>query len=68
MSFVIIFVASFLCAYAPQQQLGFDISYSLFTFGRFLLACAGRGIALTGFVIGVELGLFVCFGTMKFIF
>jgi hypothetical protein len=52
-SFFIISVASFICAFAPQQQLGFDISYALFTFGRFLLACATRGVALTGFVIGM---------------
>ena len=52
-SFVLIAVSSFICAFAPQEQLGFDISYALFVFGRFLLACATRGVTLTGFVIGM---------------
>ncbi len=51
-SFFIICLASFLCAFAPQKELGFEISYALFVFGRFLIACGTRGIALTGFVIG----------------
>ena len=51
-SFFIISFASFLCAFAPQDGLGFELSYSLFVLGRFLLACASRGVALTGFVIG----------------
>ncbi|CAF1061135.1 unnamed protein product [Adineta ricciae] len=54
-SFFIISFASFLCAFAPQDGLGFELSYSLFILGRFLLACASRGVALTGFVIGVEI-------------
>ncbi|UJR36301.1 hypothetical protein I4U23_029030 [Adineta vaga] len=54
-SFFIITLASFICALAPQESLGFEKSYSLFILGRFLLACATRGIALTGFVIGVEI-------------
>ena len=52
-SFFIICLASFISAFAPQQELGFEISYTLFVFGRFLVACATRGIALTGFVIGI---------------
>ncbi|CAF2552432.1 unnamed protein product [Rotaria sp. Silwood2] len=51
-SFLIISLGSFVCAFAPQQKLGFEISYVLFLFGRFLVACATRGVALTGFVIG----------------
>lgn len=54
-SFFIITLASFICTFAPQQHFGFDRSYALFTFGRFLLSCATRGIALTGFVIGLYL-------------
>ncbi|CAF4867430.1 unnamed protein product [Rotaria socialis] len=54
-SFCIISVASFICAIAPQENLGFQWSYALFILGRFLLACASRGVALTGFVIGVEI-------------
>ncbi|CAF2083479.1 unnamed protein product [Rotaria magnacalcarata] len=54
-SFCIISVASFICALAPQENLGFQMSYALFILGRFLLACASRGVALTGFVIGVEI-------------
>jgi hypothetical protein len=55
-SFFIISLASFICTFAPQKELGFNISYGLFLFGRFLLSCATRGVALTGFVMGVELG------------
>ena len=52
-SFFIITLASFICAFAPHEELSFEISYGLFAFGRFLLACATRGVALTGFVIGM---------------
>jgi MFS family permease len=51
-SFIIITIAGFMCALAPQKEFGFKISYVLFALGRFLLACATRGIGLTGFVIG----------------
>ncbi|CAF3399488.1 unnamed protein product [Rotaria sp. Silwood1] len=53
-SFIIISLASLICAFAPQQKLGFEISYGLFLVGRFLVACATRGVALTGFVIGMH--------------
>ena len=52
-SFMLLLLAGFICAFAPQQELGFEISYAFFVFGRFLLACATRGVALTGFVIGM---------------
>lgn len=51
-SFIVITLASFMCAFAPQKGFGFEISYAFFILGRFLLSCATRGIALTGFVIG----------------
>ncbi|CAF1291039.1 unnamed protein product [Rotaria sp. Silwood1] len=54
-SFVVITLASFMCAFAPHSKLRFEISYAFFVFGRFLLACAIRGVGLTGFVIGVEI-------------
>ncbi|CAF4584025.1 unnamed protein product [Rotaria sp. Silwood1] len=54
-SFVVITLASFMCAFAPHPKLGFEISYAFFVLGRFLLACATRGVALTGFVIGAEI-------------
>lgn len=54
-SFLIISIASFICAFAPQPRLGFDLSYILFVLGRFFLACATRGVTLTGFVIGMSL-------------
>lgn len=65
-SFFIISIASFICAFAPQQELGFEISYGLFVFGRFLLACATRGVALTGFVIGMYLNIMNLY-TFKFL-
>ena len=51
-SFIVITLAGFMCAFAPQPKLGFEISYAFFVLGRFLLSCATRGVALTGFVIG----------------
>ena len=51
-SFILITIAGFMCALAPHQNFGFEISYAFFVLGRFLLACATRGVALTGFVIG----------------
>lgn len=53
-SFILITIASFMCAFAPNARLGFRMSYGLFVVGRFLLACATRGVALTGFVIGTH--------------
>ncbi|CAF5189758.1 unnamed protein product, partial [Rotaria sp. Silwood1] len=38
-SFVVITLASFMCAFAPHSKLGFEISYAFFVLGRFLLAC-----------------------------
>ena len=52
-SFILITIAGFMCAFAPDPRLGFEISYAFFVLGRFLLACATRGVALTGFVIGM---------------
>ncbi len=52
-SFIVITLAGFMCAFAPQPRLGFEISYAFFVLGRFLLSCATRGVALTGFVIGM---------------
>ncbi|UJR09792.1 hypothetical protein I4U23_014018 [Adineta vaga] len=54
-SFIVLTFAAFMCALAPNRRLGFEISYAFFVLGRFLLACATRGIALTGFVIGAEI-------------
>jgi hypothetical protein len=54
-SFIVITLAGFMCAFAPHPKLGFEISYAFFVLGRFLLACATRGVALTGFVIGMFL-------------
>ena len=53
-SFVVITLAGFMCAFAPQRRLGFEISYAFFVLGRFLLSSATRGVALTGFVIGMS--------------
>ena len=60
-SFVVLTMAAFMCAFAPNRKLGFEISYAFFVLGRFLLACATRGIALTGFVIGKSMKNFVHF-------
>lgn len=52
-SFVLMFVAGIICALAPQDLFGYGTSYPFLAVGRFLLACATRGIAITGFVIGM---------------
>ena len=60
-SFVLMFLAGIICALAPQDLIGYGTSYPLFAIGRFLLACATRGIAVTGFVMG----MFSIFRTKK---
>jgi len=51
-SFFLMFIAGIICALSPQDLIGYGTSYSSFAIGRFLLACATRGIAITGFVMG----------------
>jgi hypothetical protein len=48
------FLAGIICALSPQDLIGSGTSYPFFAIGRFLLACATRGIAVTGFVIGMS--------------
>ena len=55
-SFILMSVAGFYCAFGPQPTFGFTISYINFTIARFLLACATRGISVSGFVLGSEIG------------
>ncbi|CAF1170284.1 unnamed protein product [Rotaria sordida] len=52
-SFILMFIGGIVCAIAPQDFIGHGTSYPLFAFGRFLLACATRGIGITGFVMGM---------------
>ncbi|CAF0997849.1 unnamed protein product [Didymodactylos carnosus] len=54
-SFILMTFSGFLCAFFPQKRLGFWPSYIGYTIGRFLLACATRGISVSGFVLGSEL-------------
>jgi hypothetical protein len=45
----------FICAFFPQKQtFGFWPSYIVYTISRFILACATRGISVTGFVLSKE--------------
>lgn len=55
-SFILMSIAGFLCAFGPQPALGFWPSYIIFVFARFLLACSTRGISVSGFVLGSEIG------------
>jgi len=55
-SFILMTFAGFLCAFGPQASLGFWPSYLMFIFARFLLACSTRGISVSGFVLGSEIG------------
>lgn len=52
-SFVLMFISGIICALAPEDLIGKGTSYPFYAFGRFLLACATRGISITGFVIGM---------------
>lgn len=52
-SFFLMFIAGVICALSPHDLIGYGTSYPSFAIGRFLLACATRGIALTGFVMGI---------------
>ena len=55
-SLILISVSGFLCAFGPQPSYGFWPSYIIFVLARFLLACSTRGISVSGFVLGSELG------------
>lgn len=54
-SFILMTLAGFLCAFGPQASFGFWPSYMIFIFSRFLLACSTRGISVSGFVLGSEI-------------
>ena len=55
-SFILMSLAGFLCAFGPRAGFGFVPSYIIFTIARFLLACSTRGISVSGFVLGSEIG------------
>jgi hypothetical protein len=55
-SFILMAVSGFLCAFGPQPRYGFWPSYIIFIIARFLLACSTRGISVSGFVLGSEIG------------
>jgi len=51
--------SGFFCAFFPQKtRFGFWPSYIGYTVGRFILACATRGIGITGFVLGEYIFIF----------
>ena len=55
-SFILMTFSGFLCAFGPQESFGFWPSYVIFIIARFLLACSTRGISVSGFVLGSEIG------------
>ena len=55
-SFILMTISVFLCAFGPQTRYGFWKSYTIFVVARFLIACATRGISVSGFVLGSEIG------------
>lgn len=57
-SFILMTASGFLSAYGPQPSYGFWGSYIIFVIARFLLACSTRGISVSGFVLGSEIGKF----------
>ncbi|CAF0769462.1 unnamed protein product [Adineta steineri] len=54
-SFILMSISGFLCAYGPQKAYGVLPSYIIFIIARFLLACSTRGISVSGFVLGSEI-------------
>jgi len=54
-SFILMTFSGFLCAFGPQEAIGFWPSYLIFIVARFLLACSTRGISVSGFVLGSEI-------------
>jgi hypothetical protein len=50
--------SSLLCSFGPQKSFGFWPSYLIFIVARFLLACSTRGISVSGFVLGSEIGIY----------
>jgi hypothetical protein len=56
-SFILMILAGFLCAFGPQSNFGVWPSYIIFVIARFLLACSTRGISESGFVLGSEMGM-----------
>ncbi|CAF0834845.1 unnamed protein product [Adineta steineri] len=54
-SFILLTASGLLCAYGPHAALGFWPSYIIFVLSRFLIACATRGISVSGFVLGSEI-------------
>ena len=59
-SFLVMFIAGLICALAPEEFIGQNTSYPFFAIGRFFLACATRGISLTGFVMGKLFHRMIC--------
>ena len=57
-SFVLMSLSSLICAVTPGETSSFVYSYSIFILGRFLLACSTRGISVSGFILGSEIGGF----------
>ena len=51
-SFVVIIFGGIGVAFGPQESFGFSISYSVYAFSRFLIACGTRGINVTGYILG----------------
>ncbi len=56
-SFILMTIGGFLCAFGPQPSFGAWRSYLIFVIARFLLACSTRGISESGFVLGSEMGM-----------
>jgi hypothetical protein len=55
-SFILMSISGLLCTFGPQPKYGILSSYIIFTIARFLLACSTRGISVSGFVLGSEIG------------
>ena len=51
-SFILFILAGLGSAFGPQESFGFEISFGIYAFSRFVIACANRGINDTGYILG----------------
>lgn len=53
-SFILFIFAGLGSALGPQESFGFEISFIIYAFSRFVIACANRGINDTGYILALE--------------
>ena len=51
-SFILFIIAASGAAFGPQESFGFEISFGIYAFSRFVIAGANRGINDVAFILG----------------